>query len=162
MTLEDGTDTCPETSVQNYHSTLHNIAEERRSHYHLKSLMRRSASRQCASVHQALRFVSGCPCPSCGAPLWQQRVAAKANYKHRTACLTSCLVNVGTSRMKESIYIYMHARTHARKTAILSSRVLSGPKTTTTSGCGIYDKSVLQRLPSLKEANSLTLQSSVA
>jgi hypothetical protein len=25
---------CPETSVQNYHSTLHNIPEERRSHLH--------------------------------------------------------------------------------------------------------------------------------
>jgi hypothetical protein len=42
LTLEDGTIGCPETSVQNYCSTLRNIPEERRSHLHsggsLKSL----------------------------------------------------------------------------------------------------------------------------
>jgi hypothetical protein len=31
---QDGTDGCPETSVQNYHCTLRNILEERRSHLH--------------------------------------------------------------------------------------------------------------------------------
>jgi hypothetical protein len=34
MTLEDGTDTFPETSAKNYHSTLRNTPEERRSHKH--------------------------------------------------------------------------------------------------------------------------------
>jgi hypothetical protein len=32
LTLEDGIDTFPEKSVKDYHSTLRNIPEERRSH----------------------------------------------------------------------------------------------------------------------------------
>jgi hypothetical protein len=36
-TLEDVTDTCPETSVKDYHSTLRNTPEERRSHILLLS-----------------------------------------------------------------------------------------------------------------------------
>jgi hypothetical protein len=34
LTLEDGTETCPETSVKDYHSTLLNTPEARRSHQH--------------------------------------------------------------------------------------------------------------------------------
>jgi hypothetical protein len=34
LTLEDGTDTLPETQVKDYHSTLRNIPEECRSDQH--------------------------------------------------------------------------------------------------------------------------------
>jgi hypothetical protein len=34
LTLDDGPIGFPETSATNYHSTLHNISEERRSHLH--------------------------------------------------------------------------------------------------------------------------------
>jgi hypothetical protein len=34
LSLEDETDRCPEMSVKDYHSTLHNIPEEHKSHQH--------------------------------------------------------------------------------------------------------------------------------
>jgi hypothetical protein len=44
LTFEGGADRFPETSVRNYHFTLRNIPEERRSHLHrngsLKSLIK--------------------------------------------------------------------------------------------------------------------------
>jgi hypothetical protein len=49
---------CPETSVQNYHSTLSNIPEERRSHEH-----RGESLRSCTSVTELHSVI--CTLPDC-------------------------------------------------------------------------------------------------
>ena len=50
---------CPETSVQNYHSTLHNILDERRSHLHRGgSLKSRTVSSNYGTIHACLFKIS--------------------------------------------------------------------------------------------------------
>jgi hypothetical protein len=64
--LEGGTDTCPETSVKNYYSTLRNIPEERRSQtlicrrIIIKALSTRNVSRKYVQWEPSCLWVQTC------------------------------------------------------------------------------------------------------